>query len=236
MNSKKSEDKTCNEIEELEKLLSLDGKKILELGCGKAEITRVIATNGHGREITATEVDETQHTNNLLIDDLSNVNFLMAGAERIPVDDATFDVVFMFKSLHHVPSDLMGSALSEIKRVLKPGGVAYISEPVFKGDFNEVLRIFHDEEEVRKLAYVAINEATKSKEFSSVDELFFNTPMFFDNFEVFEEKIIKVTHTNHELSDEIIQRVKEKFLLNMNNNGATFLMPIRVNLLEKIGS
>jgi len=232
----KSEHKTCNEMEELEQLLSLDGKKILELGCGKAEITRFIATNGYGREITATEMDEVQHTNNMLIEDLPNVTFLMAGAEKIPLDDGIFDIVFMFKSLHHVPGDLMGSALSEITRVLKPGGIAYISEPVFKGDFNEVLRIFHDEEEVREMAYGAINNSISSQEFLSVKELFFNVPMYFENFEVFEDKIINVTHSNHELSAELIQRVKEQFLLNMKDNGANFLMPIRVNLLRKSDS
>jgi ubiquinone/menaquinone biosynthesis C-methylase UbiE len=230
----KKEDKICNEMDELEKLLSLDGKRILELGCGKAEITRFIATNGYGRKITATEVDQVQHKNNICIKDLPNVDFLMTGAESIPLEDGVFDVVFMFKSLHHVPVNLMDDALSEVKRVLKPGGIAYISEPVFKGYFNEVLRIFHDEEEVRKLAYCAINRSINSKELLSVAELFFNVKILFENFDVFEEKIIKVTHTHHELSSELIQKVKDKFLVNMTDGGATFLMPIRVNLLKKI--
>ena len=234
MVSSKSKKKIYNETEELEKLLLLDGKKILELGCGKAEITRFIAMNGVRREITATEVDKVQHTNNMLIKDLPNVDFVMAGAESIPLDDDVFDIVFMFKSLHHVPVDLMRSALSEIKRVLKPGGIAYISEPVFEGDFNEVLRIFHDEEKVRTLAYGAINKSIRSKEFLSVDELFFNVPVFFNDFKDFEEKIIKVTHTNHELSAELMQKVKNQFSVNMVDNGANFLMPIRVNLLSKL--
>lgn len=234
MSSGKLEDTTCNELEELEKLLSLDGKKILELGCGKAEITRFIATNGHGRKITATEVDEVQHAKNVSIKDLPNVEFLMAGAEKIPLADGVFDVVFMFKSLHHVPADLMANALSEVTRVLKSGGVAYISEPLFKGGFNEVLRIFHDEEEVRSLAYCAIKESISSKQLLAVDELFFNVAMHFDSFEVFEEKIINVTHTHHKLSAELIQTTKNRFLLNMKDGGASYVMPIRVNFLKKV--
>ncbi len=76
--------------------MSLDGKKILELGCGKADLTRLIATTGSGREIMATEVDEIQHNHNLLIDDLPTVTFVKAGSEEIPSDDESFDVVFMF--------------------------------------------------------------------------------------------------------------------------------------------
>ncbi|MBE9561264.1 MAG: class I SAM-dependent methyltransferase, partial [Proteobacteria bacterium] len=147
--------RTCPENEIYNELLKLDEKHILELGCGDAKITRAIATEGHDRQILATEVDEIQHKKNLLITDLKNVSFQLAGAESIPTSDNTFDVVFMFKSLHHVPVELMGQALVEIKRVLKPKGVAYISEPIFAGDFNEILRLFHDEEAVRKAAFLA---------------------------------------------------------------------------------
>lgn len=152
-------DKTCNESEVFEQLLSLDGKEILELGCGRADITRLIASKGHGRKITATEVDVIQHSRNILINDLPNVTFLMAGSEAIPLGDESFDIVFMFKSLHHVPIELMENALKEVKRVLKPGEMAYIYEPVFDGAFNEVLRLFHNEEKVREAAYRAIKKS-----------------------------------------------------------------------------
>ncbi|MDM8567708.1 class I SAM-dependent methyltransferase [Candidatus Halobeggiatoa sp. HSG11] len=131
--------RTCPEKEIYNELLKLDGKHILELGCGAAELTRTIATEGFNRHVTAAEVDEIQHNKNLLITDLDNVTFQLAGAESIPASDNTFDVVFMFKSLHHVPVELMVQALEEIQRVLKPDGLAYISEPIFAGDFNELL-------------------------------------------------------------------------------------------------
>ena len=233
MNLSQPTNKTCNESEVFEQRLSLDGKEILELGCGKADITRLIATNGHGRKITATEVDEIQHNKNLLIDDLPNVTFLMAGSEAIPLANESFDVVFMFKSLHHVPIELMENALKEIKRVLKPGGMAYISEPIFDGDFNEVLRLFHDEEKVRESAYRAIEKSITDENFILADEIFFNTPMVFESFEEFERKIINVTHTNHKLSPELHQRVTNQFSLNMQDDGAKFLIPIRVDLLKK---
>ena len=51
-------DVNCTESEVYNRLLSLDGKHILELGCGSAEITRNIASAGVDRQITALEVDE----------------------------------------------------------------------------------------------------------------------------------------------------------------------------------
>jgi len=231
--SEKYIDKICHESEIYEKLLSLDGKKILELGCGNAEITRTIATSGHDREIIAMEVDKVQHHKNLLIDDLVNVTFKLGSGEAIGAADETFDVVLMFKSLHHVPMEFMGKALREIRRVLKPGGLAYISEPIFAGDFNEILRLFHDEQEVRTAAFRAIENSINEGIFSLVDEIFFNVPMLFENFAEFENKILKVTHTNHQLSSELYNKVKEQFSFNLKIDGARFLIPIRVDLLKR---
>ena len=224
---------TTSSEREIYEQLPLDNKKILELGCGKADITRLIATGGPGRKVTATEVDEVQHSKNLLIKDLPNVTFIVAGSEKIPADDDSFDIIFMFKSLHHVPTELMADALAETQRVLKPGGIAYISEPVFQGDFNEVLRLFHDEEVVRAAAQKAIKQSIANKSLTLVEEVLFNSPMRFENFEDFENKIIKVTHTQHALSPQLQQQVENQFARNMSSDGANFLMPIRVNVLQK---
>jgi ubiquinone/menaquinone biosynthesis C-methylase UbiE len=229
----KSIQKTCPEAEIFESVLSLNHQNILELGCGDATLTRLIATTGEGRLMTATEVDTIQHEKNLLADDLSNVTFKLAGSENIPVSDNSLDTVFMFKSFHHVPEYLMDRALQEVKRVLKPDGITYISEPIFAGEFNEVLRLFHDEEAVRKAAFEAIKKTVNDKVFTLVDELFFNTPATFDNFEQFEEIVIGVTHSKHQLSDELYASVKQKFEHYHAINSGNFLIPIRVDILQK---
>ena len=226
-------DINCPEAEIYNRLLSLDNKHILELGCGSAEITRNIATSGAGRKITALEVDEIAHEKNLQIRDLPNVTFAIAGAQEIPLADASVDVVFMFKSLHHVPLDLMDLSMREIKRVLKPGGLAYISEPVFAGDFNEILRLFHDEKKVREAAFNAVKKAVDAGLFSLVEETFFNSPMKFESFADFENKALKVTHTNHTLDENLYELVKQRFEHHLRDDGAHFLMPIRVDLLQR---
>ena len=215
----------------LDELLHLEGATILELGCGKAEKTRFVAEKAVS--VLALEVDETQLAKNLAITDLPNVRFAHGGAEKIPAADSNFDIVLMFKSLHHVPGELMDSVFSEIRRVLKPGGVAYISEPVYAGDFNEVLKFFHDEKAVREAAFAAEKQAVSSGRLALVSQKFFLQPMHFANFLQFEEQVIKVTHTEHRLSAETLEKVRSKFYEYMTQEGATFQTPIRVDLFKK---
>jgi len=223
----------CPEPEIYNRLLSLDNKHILELGCGGADKTRKIAESGTNRKITAMEVDEIAHQKNLQITDLPNVIFGLAGAQDIPLDDDSVDVVFMFKSLHHVPPELMKPSMREISRVLKPGGLAYISEPIFAGEFNEILRLFHDEKEVREAAFETIKNAVDEGLFTLLEQTFFNSPTRYENFAEFENKIINATHSHHALDDELYQRVKHRFEAHIGEDGAHFLSPVRVDLLQK---
>jgi len=226
--------RVVNEGVILDELLYLQDASVLELGCGKAEKTRVIAQKVSS--VLALEVDEIQLAKNLTITDMPNVCFAKGGAEKIAAEDASFDIVLMFKSLHHVPIDLMDSAFSEIQRVLKPGGIAYISEPVFAGDFNEVLRLFHDEYIVREAAFAAEQRAVDAGKLTLQSQNFFLQPMHFENFTQFEEQVLKVTHTEHKLSAETLEKVRTKFNEYMAQEGVNFHMPIRVDLLAKVAS
>lgn len=214
----------------LDELLPLEGARVLELGCGKAEKTRIVAQKA--ASVLALEVDEIQLAKNQTITELPNVSFGHGGAEKIPASDSNFDIVLMFKSLHHVPIGLMDKAFAEIHRVLKPGGLAYISEPVYAGDFNEILRLFHDEKAVREAAFAAEMRAVSSH-LVLVTQKFFLNPMHFENFGQFEDQVLKVTHTDHKLSTKLLEEVRFKFNKHMTPNGAEFHMPIRVDLLRK---
>ncbi|MFP4606726.1 MAG: class I SAM-dependent methyltransferase [Thiohalospira sp.] len=214
-------------------LLPLDGARVIELGCGAAAHTRAIANTGRPASVLACEVDEIQHGKNLEATDVPDtVTFARAGAEAIPAEDDSADVVVMFKSLHHVPVESMDQAMAEIARVLRPGGVAYISEPVFAGDFNEVLRLFHDESEVRRKAFEAVQRAVDGGVLELVEQRFFNTRNDFDDFADFEDKVLGVTHTEHNLSPELYEKVRATFEGYMGPDGAKFEMPIRVDLLR----
>jgi ubiquinone/menaquinone biosynthesis C-methylase UbiE len=223
----------CNE-QDIYEALPLDGARVLDLGCGKAEKTRLLAQGGRVASILALEVDAIQHAKNRLILDLPNVRFELGGAEQIPADDASFDIVFLFRSLHHVPVENMNQALAEIHRVLAPGGLAYVSEPIFAGEYNEILRLFHNEERVREAAFSALKRAVDSGRFQLVRQIFFQTIVRFADFLQFEENVLKVTHTSHQLSPELYARVRTKFSEHSTDKGATFHTPIRVDLLQKV--
>lgn len=223
-----------NEAELYEKLLPLEGANIIELGCGSATLTRSIAENHSPELIIACEVDPVQHKKNLCVTDLTNVRFVEAGAQSIPAPDTFADIVLMFKSLHHVPLDELGTALHEIKRVLRSGGLAYISEPVYAGNFNEVLRVFHDEKEVREAAFLAVRKAVESGLFELVGQHFFELPREFRSYSEFESKMVDVTHTNHQLSPETLAAVREQYNLYADDSGKAVLKsPMRVDLLRK---
>jgi SAM-dependent methyltransferase len=225
--------KLCNEIKLMLSELPLDDARVLELGCGKAEKTRMLAETGRIMEILALEVDDIQHARNLAAPPIARVHFAHGGAEAIPAEADSIDIVLMFKSLHHVPVPLMDQALCEISRVLKPGGIAWISEPVYAGEFNDILRLFHDEKEVRESAFAAICHAVDNGHLALERQLFFNTRSQFDDFEQFDTRIIRVTHSNHALSPALYQTVREKFSAHLGAEGATFLNPQRVDVLRK---
>lgn len=221
------------EIELLVGELSLKGNRILELGCGRAEKTQAIAQTCLPAEIVALEVDLRQHEKNLSREALPGVTFKLGGAEAIPLDDNSFDLVMMFKSLHHVPVEHMATALNEIRRVLKPGGIAWISEPVFAGDFNEIMRLFHDEQMVRNAAFEAVRQAVEQGQLLLKKQLFFNVRNRFKDFADFDARMIQVTHSDHRLSPATYGAVRSKFESYMTSTGAEFLTPQRVDLLIK---
>ncbi len=224
--------KECEEKQIIE-TIELDDKRILELGCGAAAFTQIIAKGGKNRNITALEVDEVQHGKNLLIQDLPNVEFILSGAQKIPALDNSFDVVFMFKSLHHIPFELMSKAFEEIKRVLKQNGFLYISEPIFHGEYNDVLKIFHNEQKVRQNAFNMIEKFIDKGDFSLYKEIFFKDSVTFNSFEEFEKKLINATYQDHKLDDILYEKTKQQFSLHTFNGKTKFLKPIRVDILRK---
>ncbi len=230
------ESEVATEFEVLARLLPLAGARVLELGCGAAEKTRQISERAGVGEIVASEIDAIQHAKNLEIEDLPNVTFKSFGAEAIAEPDNGFDIVLMFKSLHHVPGPSMDAAMSEIRRVLKPGGLAYISEPVFAGSFNEVIRLFHDESSVRLAAFEAVVRAVDGGVLELVEEAFFTSILKLKHFGQFEAGVLGATHTDHDLTSELLKEVREKFESYRGEAGYVFQTPNRVDLLRKPAS
>lgn len=222
-----------NELDLLHTLVNLDQhRKIIELGCGAAALARKLLARFPGCEIAALEVDECQHAKNLL-DPLQGLQFIQAGAQSIPLSSGAFGLALMLKSLHHVPLPQLDQALAEVQRVLKPGGLLYVSEPVFAGPLNEVMRLFHDEELVRSAALRAIQKAVATGGWEQLSETHFNVPVQFRDFADFEARMVDVTFANHRLDASTLQQVRARFEQHMSADGVHFVRPMRVNLLRK---
>lgn len=223
-----------DELDLLHRLVNLDQRhKIIELGCGAAELSRKLLARFHASEIVALEVDERQHAKNLL-KPLQRLQFIEAGAQSIPLPSGAFDLALMLKSLHHVPLQQLEQALSEVHRVLKPGGLLYVSEPVFAGALNEVTRLFHDEELVRAAALRAMQTAVSMGDWAQLSETLFDVPVHYRDFADFEARMIGVTYANHRLDAATLQKVQERFAPHMSAGGAHFVRPMRVNLLRRL--
>jgi SAM-dependent methyltransferase len=225
------------EIDVMKELLPFAGAQVLELGCGAAVRTQEIAQLTDVAHIVGAEVDAIAHEKNLARD-IDRVTFACFGAEAIEADDASFDIVVMLKSLHHVPDEVIDRAFAEIARVLRAGGLLYISEPVFAGDLNEVIRLFHDEERVRERAFQATCDAVASGGYELVQEYFYLSPVAMRSFEQFEQGVMRATHTTHHLTDDLFEKVRARFEEFKGEDQTApyrFETPNRVDLLRKVG-
>ena len=223
-----------DELELLRSLVDLDQRThIIELGCGAAQLSRSLLARFPACNVSALEVDERQHAKNLAKPQ-AGLHFLQAGAQAIPFGAEQFNLALMLKSLHHIPLDLMDQALGEVWRVLKPGGLLYVLEPVFAGTLNEILRLFHDEEQVRAAALNALNRAVASGAWQQEAEVSFDMPVQYRDFADFQQRLIGVTYLNHSLDVSTLTAVRSRFEQHLGPSGAYFERPTRVNLLRKL--
>jgi SAM-dependent methyltransferase len=220
-----------NELDLLDELTPLSGLDIVELGCGVAQLARALLVRHPDSRVTAVEVDERQHAKNLAAPQ-DGLRFLPGVAEAIPLADQGFDLALMLKSLHHVPVASMPKAFSEVARVLRPAGHLYVSEPVYAGPFNDLIRLFNDEGVVRAAAQKAVDAALESGLWESVAERRFETSVSFADFAEFESRLMRPTYAEHQIDDAKLAEVRLAFDRHVGSDGAHFRRPMHVRVLR----
>ncbi|MFO1426615.1 MAG: class I SAM-dependent methyltransferase [Steroidobacteraceae bacterium] len=221
-----------DELEVLGALVPLRAQHIIELGCGAARLARTLLEREPATRLTGLEVDPVQHARNLA-EPHPRLQFVAAGAEAIPFPDASFDGALMLKSLHHVPLEAMAAALREVARVLRPGGWLYVSEPVYAGAFNEIVRLYNDERIARAAAQQALDEALRTGPWDDGGERRFGAPSKFRDFAEFEARIVRASFARHVPDEALLARVRSAFEQQLGPDGARFVQPMLVRVLRR---
>ncbi len=94
----------------------------LDLGCGTGLATRLLMAEGH--KVVA--MDMRPEGLAAIRRDHPESWVVRADVTRLPLTDSTFDLVLLLDVLEHT-DDL--SVMDEVRRVLRPGGVAFVSVP-----------------------------------------------------------------------------------------------------------
>jgi len=92
-------------------------ERVLEVGTGEGQVARAIAA-AHGATVVG--IDPTERQIEVAIARGDGPDYHLAGAEQLPFDDASFDAVVCCLVFEHI--DAVDAALSEVARVLRPGG------------------------------------------------------------------------------------------------------------------
>lgn len=100
-------------------------KIVLDIACGEGYGSSLLSKNASA--VTGIDIDSKTVSDASKKYSKSNLKFIQGKVEDIPASDNWFDVVVCFETLEH--SDEHEKIFSEIKRVLKPGGLLIISTP-----------------------------------------------------------------------------------------------------------
>ena len=95
-------------------------KDFLEIGCGDGHIVGFIAAEG--RNATGVDIDGGRFKQRYI---KYGANLIRADASKLPFNDESFDFAFSYATFEHI-SDL-DSVLSEVFRVLRPGGHLFVN-------------------------------------------------------------------------------------------------------------
>ncbi|MDQ3554784.1 MAG: class I SAM-dependent methyltransferase [Chloroflexota bacterium] len=106
------------------------GTTVLEVGCGPGHYARRLATRFSGLLVVGIDSSEAQLRRAraaALARGLTGCRFERGDARDLPRPEASVDVVIVSRLFTVLPERVQ--AMSEIHRVLRPGGLAFIAEP-----------------------------------------------------------------------------------------------------------
>jgi methionine biosynthesis protein MetW len=123
---------------DISKKLNLHGSNILDVGCGDGTFTALLKEVSEANEIIGLEISA--EAVSMAKQKGINAIQLDIDSKAFPVSDASIDMVYCGEIIEHLFNT--DHLLTEVYRVLKPGGVAIISTPNLAGWPNRFALLF----------------------------------------------------------------------------------------------
>lgn len=213
-------------------ILNLNNATVLDVGCGDGWLTRFLASRG--AHATGVEVSPKALARARAIRPVADEHYIQGLAEDLPASSRSTDIIIYFNSLHHVDSDGLMKALREAARVLRSGGILYISEPLPEGPYFELMQPAHDETLARQRAQDALRFAP---EFGLLLERHFThlDTVVFPNFQAFHDRLTSINPHIRDLFEEQEEEIAANFqrLATKQDDGWAFDQPMRVTVLRR---
>ncbi len=195
-------------IEVIERKLSLLGKRVIDIGCGGMALSQALAKTAD--QVLAVDPDPVQAKLNRSAKLLANVDFRETDATQLPAESDSLDGAFFAYSLHHIPAKFFRSVFAETFRVLKSGGFLYVIEPM-PGAWNDVMKLFHNEDRERAAAQAALREFA-APAFSSYEEFTYHNISQYDSFEAYADQFASRSFNSTYSSEDVrSSEVRETF-------------------------
>ncbi len=140
---------------------TIASRRILDVGCGEGRLVHQMVEAG----AVVSGIDPLEPAITRARSAIAGARFFVGGAENLPFENASFDVVVMVNALHHVPLALMARALGEAVRVVAPQGMLIVLEPLATGSMFAAVRPIDDETLVRQAAQDALRQAMTDRLF-----------------------------------------------------------------------
>jgi ubiquinone/menaquinone biosynthesis C-methylase UbiE len=103
------------------------GMRVLDAGCGSGRVMALLAERFPGLRLEGVDLSKDMvEKARRVVSSHANVSVRHGDVQSLPFDADTFDGVISLASIKHWPDQ--GAGLSEIFRVLKPGGRAFVME------------------------------------------------------------------------------------------------------------
>ncbi len=127
-------------IKEINRHAPLQGRAVLEIGCGSGRITRDILR--FTDQVVATDTDDIALRKAASRLAGAKIELLHTPSGKADLPKSSFDIVIYSLSLHHVPAEKMCDNLYHSGSLLKKNGKIVVLEPGERGSFLELKQRF----------------------------------------------------------------------------------------------